>query len=65
MPQKRKLSSTRTNDRAGRPGGKPLYGDTPMVLIAMRVTQEQRDKLKMLGGAAWVRDRIDRARVSG
>lgn len=48
-----------------RPGPKPFYADTPMVLIAVRVTQEQREKLHRLGGAAWVRQRIDRAKEPG
>ena len=33
-----------------------------MVLVAMRVTPERREKLKGVGGGAWVRERIDRAK---
>lgn len=32
-----------------------------MVVVPMRMTPSQREKLGLLGGAAWVRDRIDEA----
>lgn len=32
------------------------------IVAPVRLTQAQKDKLAALGGAAWLRDRIDRAR---
>lgn len=32
------------------------------VTVSLRMTQAQREKLERLGGAKWVRDRIDRAK---
>lgn len=43
----------------GRPPVKP---GEPTVTMCLRMTQAQRDKVERLGGAAWVRDRIDRAK---
>lgn len=33
-----------------------------MVVVPMRLQPAQRDKLKRLGGAAWVRRKIDQAK---
>jgi hypothetical protein len=33
-----------------------------MVPVSIKVSPAQRDKLNRLGGAPWVRDRIDKAR---
>jgi hypothetical protein len=43
----------------GRPPVKP---GEPTVTICLRLTQAQRDKLARLGGAEWVRVRIERAK---
>jgi len=43
----------------GRPALKPGETTVPVVI---RMTEPQRDKLGRLGGAAWVRERIDRAK---
>jgi hypothetical protein len=32
--------------------------------VAIRMTASQREKLAQLGGAPWVRERIDRAKVT-
>lgn len=32
-----------------------------MVVVPMRMTPSQREKLARMGGAGWVRDRIDEA----
>lgn len=42
-------------------GRKPANEGEPMVVVPMRMTPSQREKLGLLGGAAWVRDRIDEA----
>jgi hypothetical protein len=34
-----------------------------MVPVTVKMTEPQRAKLALLGGAAWVRDRIKRARL--
>lgn len=40
-------------------GRKPLATDGQTVRINITMTAEQRDKLKKLGGSAWVRQRIE------
>lgn len=48
--------------RTRAPGGgrKALY-DTPMKAVNIPVTEQQREKLRRLGGAAWIRQQIDAA----
>ena len=41
----------------GRP---PVKAGEETVTVSMRMTPAQREKLERLGGAKWVRDRIDR-----
>jgi hypothetical protein len=43
-------------------GRKPLQEGVETVTLSLRMTPAQRDKLARLGGAQWVRDRIDRAK---
>lgn len=43
-------------------GRKPLSVDAPTIPVSIKMTTEQRDKLGRLGGAPWVRARIDKAR---
>ena len=47
-----------------RPPGRPPAPDDARrsARVELRLTQAQRDKLERLGGAEWVRSRIDRAR---
>lgn len=47
--------------RRGRPPLPPEQRQTERV--EMRCTKVQREKLDLLGGVQWLRDRIDRARV--
>jgi hypothetical protein len=42
-------------------GRKPL-GEEPSVVVQIRMRPAQRDKLKRLGGAPWLRERIDKAK---
>lgn len=42
-------------------GRKPKVDAVETVPVAIRMSVDQRDKLKRLGGAPWVRDRIDQA----
>jgi len=44
----------------GRPALQKGAGNAPVVQVCM--TQGQRDKLKRLGGAGWIRGKIDTAR---
>lgn len=44
----------------GRPAIDPSMQTQP---IALRLTAEQREKLKKLGGPPWVRERIDKAKL--
>jgi len=57
------MPSTKTVG-GSRPGSgrKPLQGGALGVPVMIKMTQAQKDKLKRLGGPAWVRERIDRAK---
>lgn len=46
-------------------GRKPLSDNEPSVVVNLKMTAGQRDKLRGLGGAPWVRERIDRAKTPG
>jgi hypothetical protein len=46
-------------------GRKPLNPESQTVVVSVKMTAEQRGKLQRLGGAPWVRTRIDRAREPG
>ena len=43
-------------------GRKPVKQGEETVTVSLRMTPEQRAKLARLGGAEWVRQRIDKAR---
>ena len=43
-------------------GRKPVKHGEETVTVSLRMTPEQRAKLARLGGAEWVRQRIDKAR---
>lgn len=47
------------NRGQGRP---PVKAGEETITISLRMTPAQREKLDRLGGAGWVRDRIDRAK---
>ena len=54
------------NNKRGGPGrgqGRPpvKVGEETLT-VSLRMTTAQREKLERLGGAKWVRDRIDRAK---
>lgn len=44
-------------------GRKPITQGEETVTVSIRITKPQRAKLSLLGGAAWVRDRIECATV--
>ncbi|MEB0059254.1 hypothetical protein [Variovorax sp. LG9.2] len=43
-------------------GRKPKLLSEAMTPISIKMTEPQKEKLKRLGGAPWVRDRIDKAK---
>lgn len=43
-------------------GRKPLVAGSPAVPVMIKMTEEQKAKLKRLGGPPWVRDKIDKAK---
>lgn len=43
-------------------GRTPITKGLPSVVLTARVSPEQLDKFRRLGGAAWLRQRIDRAK---
>lgn len=54
------------NQKRGGPnrgqGRKPVKEGEPTVTVSLRMTEVQRDKLAKLGGAKWVRQKINKAR---
>ena len=44
-------------------GRKPKVDKVETAVVAVRMSLSQRDKLERLGGAPWVRERIDKAKV--
>lgn len=59
MPEQQKSS----HGGAGRgQGRKPVKQGEETVTVSLRMTPEQRAKLARLGGASWVRTKIDKAR---
>ena len=58
---------SKTNKRGGAregAGRKPTPEADALRVGSIRLTQAQWDKLAALGGVAWLRDKIDRARVT-
>lgn len=43
-------------------GRKPILEGAVTVPVTIKLTPPQRDKLKRLGGAPWVREKIDKAK---
>jgi hypothetical protein len=44
-------------------GPKPLPKDQVMVPVVVKMKPAQKEKLQQLGGAPWVRDKIDKAKL--
>jgi hypothetical protein len=40
-------------------GRKPIKSGEKTVTVSVRMTQQQRIKLNLLGGAKWIREKID------
>jgi hypothetical protein len=51
-----------TSPPAPRPVGRPRERDEPMVPVTIKLELEQKVKLQRLGGAPWVRKKIDQAK---
>ena len=45
-------------------GRKTLPNDQRMIVTPIRLTEAQREKLTALGGAAWIREKIEKAKIS-
>ncbi|WP_342620830.1 hypothetical protein [Rhodoferax sp. GW822-FHT02A01] len=43
-------------------GRKPLAEGEPLIPVTIKMLQKQKDKLARLGGAPWVRKKIDQAK---
>lgn len=57
MKQQKRPPSDRSQGR------KPISPDEETIGVTIRMLPSQRKKLTDLGGAAWVRERIDRAKA--
>lgn len=44
-------------------GKKAQYDGEPMKPYPVKLTARHREKLEKLGGAQWIRDRIDKAKI--
>ncbi len=55
------MSETKRGGPGRGQGRKPVKRGDETVTLSLRVTITQREKLSQLGGAAWVRHKIDRA----
>lgn len=44
-------------------GRKPVHAGEPTVTVSLRMTAAQRERLRELGGAGWVRRQIDACRT--
>lgn len=59
-------TAKRTQQTEPRKRGRPALGEEgKTVPFVVRLTEEQSAKLRRLGGAAWVRDRVNKAREPG
>ena len=56
------MTTAAAKKQRGRPALPPEQRQTERVEV--RMTKTQRDKLEKLGGAAWIRERIDKARAT-
>ena len=57
------VAEMKTRGGPGRGQGRPpVKAGEETITISLRMTPAQREKLERLGGAKWVRDRIDRAK---
>ena len=56
------MSETKRGGPGRGQGRKPVKQGEETVTLSLRVTVTQREKLARLGGAEWVRQRIDKAR---
>lgn len=43
--------------------GRPALDDKPLVRTTILLRQEEKDKLKLLGGSSWIRNQIRMARI--
>ena len=58
-----KKPAIKAHGGAGRGQGRKALSDTePTVIVSVRMTASQKEKLAGLGGSAWMRQRIDRAK---
>lgn len=53
-----------SKSETGMLGRKPLSPDQQTVVVTLRMRTEQRERLRLLGGPAWVRQQIDEAEKS-
>ena len=57
-----KLSPGKRGGPGSGQGRPPVKAGEETLTVSLRMTPAQREKLERLGGAKWVRDRIDRAK---
>lgn len=60
-PIKQATTTTRRGGAGKGQGRKPLKPGEDTVTVSLRMAQSQREKLQLLGGAAWVRAQLEAA----
>lgn len=56
--------SEKTRHGGARPGAGRKPDPVPKVNVQVRLTEEQRDKLKRLGWSKWLAERLDNIRIN-
>jgi hypothetical protein len=54
---------TEPKRKRGRPPGSTKPDEEKMISVRLTIRPDQRDDLDRLGGSAWVREKIDEARI--
>ncbi len=59
------MKEQKSTHGGARPGGgrKPVVAGEQLSPVSIKMSKAQREKLQQLGGAPWVRDRIDKAKL--
>lgn len=55
------MTDARQSNGGARPGAGRPPAPNPVVPVNIRMTRDQREKLRKLGGAKWIREQINKA----
>lgn len=63
MPTFNRMKPSQKVTAARGRGRPPLSDGAATVRVSIQVTEPQKEKLEKLGGSAWVREKIDKAKL--